>query len=369
MTDETIASPPDEQSPEPASKGLDALLDKTIDDIEARRSANIEGREQAEEPASKRGNPNRDKPTGRFTTRDSASPAEAPSDGPADVQAAPADTTTADPAQQPVAPSRWSDADKAEFAKLPQEAQEVVLRREKSMEADYTRKTQALAETTKAIQPFVETVQKWSPYLQHRGLNPSQAFDQLLNVEHTLQAGSPEQKRQAIAYLEQHYDVPAANGDAQADLEWVDPHVQTLSQQVQSLQQALSGMAEQNAYAQRQQAEAEFATIGATKAQDGQPKYPHFDRVRQAMIQLVAEGRSDTWDDAYNKAVRLDDELFDQLVKDRERKAFDAEEKRRQEAVQKARGASPVRTSHGVGATRAKGLDAALDGAMSKFGY
>jgi hypothetical protein len=40
------------------------------------------------------------------------------------------------------------------------------------MEGDYTRKTQELAETRKSVEPLIQEVGKWSPYLRQIGLTP-----------------------------------------------------------------------------------------------------------------------------------------------------------------------------------------------------
>ena len=88
------------------------------------------------------------------------------------------------------------------------------------------------------------------------------------------------------------------------------------------------------------------------------------------MVDLVSNGRAETWDAAYDKAVRLDDDLFKQTVAERERKALEAEDKRRKEAVDRARGVTPpAKTSPAVGGVaKPKGLDALLSATLDKAG-
>ena len=64
------------------------------------------------------------------------------------------------------APVRWSAEDKEVFASLPNEAKAILIQREKSMEGDYTRKTQDLAEQRKSLEPVKNIMDKWSPALQ-----------------------------------------------------------------------------------------------------------------------------------------------------------------------------------------------------------
>jgi hypothetical protein len=381
MPDIEDASPPSE----PAG-GLDAMLEKAMVNY------GEEGEQAAETPEAtdtetRRGNPYRDEPTGRFTNKPEDA-AETSVTEPIEAASTPDVETKPEPAPvQPLEPHpRWSDADKAAFAQLPPDGQKFVTESYKRMEADYTRKTQDIAETKRAVEPFVEKLTKWSPYFQQLGVAPSQAFDNLLQHEYTLRHGTPEQKRQLIDALESDYQVPprqAANAgyqeqaqQGQVDPVWQDPiipQVQTLSQQLQQTQaeiQQLRTQAEQHKQQeQRFAAQAEFERIGLTKNADGSPVFPHFDVVKKDMIDLVSEGKAENWEIAYNKAVRLNDDLYNQNIAERERNALAAEEKRRKEAVEKAKHAAPVRTSHGVsGGTKPKGLDAHLNSAFSKFG-
>jgi hypothetical protein len=374
MTDEVQATPSVEESVEPARSGIDAAIDKAVAEVEARNAPASD----ADDEAPRKGNPYR-APDGKFTTKPDA-PAEASTE-PAEAVAEPATQTTVEPVSQPIEPpSRWSDADKAAFASLPREAQQVLLEMSKRQDGDYTRKTQEIAETRKAIEPFLQTVHQWSPHLQQINMHPVQAFDQAMRIDQILRYGNPQQKQSLVAEIAQFagLQLPTASGEAQPQAatsqEWVDPQVQTLSQQVTGLQQALMGLQQESAQQQRVRAETEFAEIGRTKNQDGSAKYPHWDRVRDRMIKLVANGDADTWDDAYDQSIWSDRDLRDQIIASQKTAVAEAErqaeERRRQEAVTKARGAAPVATSGGTkGASKPKGLDAMLDSVLAAKGY
>lgn len=303
----------------------------------------------------------------------STKPAEAAPSAtePAQAEAKPAEPLAVDPAPvQPIAPpDRWSPEDKAKFTALPREAQEVVLDRYKGMEADYTRKTQELAETRKSVEPLIQEVGKWSPYLRQIGLTPDKAFTDMLTTEYTLRTGTPEQKSQSLAYLAQYYGVPLPTAGDGGETSQPNPAITQLHQTVAGLQSQLRQMSEQSVLSERQRAQAEFDALGQAKDQSGQAKFPHFERVKQTMIQLVASGQTDTWDNAYSKSVRLDDDLYKQTVEtERNRVAADAE-KQRLEAVEKAKKAQPVKSSDGsLGGRQLKGLDAHIAGAMSRAG-
>jgi hypothetical protein len=68
------------------------------------------------------------------------------------------------------------EADKAEFANGSAPEGSALSGGYKAMEGDYTRKTQELAETRKSVEPLIQEVGKWSPYLRQIGLTPDKAF-------------------------------------------------------------------------------------------------------------------------------------------------------------------------------------------------
>lgn len=353
MSDEAEVAQPSE-TPEPAGDKLDQAIYSAIDKVEADSPPEPE---PGERPRDERG---------RFAQKTTAD-AE-PSTEPATAPADPATTTTAEPAQQPLEPHpRWSEADKAKFAAAPPEIQQWMLERQNATEAEFTRKTQEFAEQRRTVEPLLSEVGKWSQYLQSIGATPEQAFSELLKTEHALRTGSPEQKAQAFAYLANLYGIqlPAMNnGDGTQTVP--DPYYATMAHQVTALSQEVMNLRQQSTLSERQRAEAEFNALAAVKDQSGTPKFPHFERVRQTMLQLAAEGRAETWDQAYEDAVWLDRDLRQQTIDAKLKSERDAIEKARQEAVEKARKASPVRTSNAMprGDVKGKGLDAILGAAI-----
>lgn len=313
---------------------------------------------------------------GRFKAKDSDSAEPEPSQAePAPDEAKPAEDQGDAPAEQPQPlqpPERWSEVDKAAFAKLPPDAQAMVLERNKAMEGDYTRKTQELAETRKQIEPLLSSVSQWSPYLQSLNVTPEQAFQQMLATEYTLRTGTPEQRQQALAYLAELYAVPLPQSSAGNDGENLqpDPHVQQLRHELSSLKQLLAQRDVESRARERQQAELEFESVGRAKDESGNAKYPHWDRVKASVVQLVATGQADSWDAAYQKAVRLDDDLYKQIVEAERKRALEAAEKERQAALEKAKQAKPLKTSPAMpkGATAARDLDAILSEQITRAG-
>lgn len=360
------------QAIEPAGNKLDSIISDAIEKNTPAETPAVE-LEASAEPSKETTERVRDE-HGRFAPKNTAA-TKAPDKGTATEAANTAQTKAVEPApvEQPLeAPARWSDADKAAFAKLPKDAQSIIVERNKAMEADYTRKTQEIAETRKTYEPVVQELGKWDGYLKQLGIQPHQAIGQMLTVEYNLRTGTPEQKSQALAYLAQLYDAPIPNSSAgePGTQPPVDQANQQLSRQVAELSRALNEIKSQTAQSERQRAEAEFAALGQAKDANGQAKYPHFEKVKQSMIQLVATNQADSWDTAYSKSVRLDDDLYKETVETERKRVADDLEKQRQEAIDKAKGARPVKTSSALpnGSTQGKDLDSIISGAMSKAG-
>lgn len=377
--------PVDPQVTEPV-KGLDNIISGALDEAHYGEDAPVAKAEPEKEetPAKTADELNIDgtgrahAADGKFASKKPAEPEATAKAVPAEGEAKPAPIAEAEPvAIQPIAPpERWSPEDKAKFSALPREAQEIVAERYKGMEADYTRKTQEVAETRKSIEPVLGEFQRLDPLLKSMGYTPQQFIAESGQVASNLLSGNPNQRAEAIAYLVQHRQVPipellqALGISPRADGTSLDPAVLQLHQTVNGLQQQLRQIGEQRKTDETQRAQAEFDALGQIKDESGQPKFPHFERVAKTMIQLVATNQADTWDSAYAKSVRLDDELFKQTVEtERNRVSADAE-KARLDAVEKAKKAGHVKTSSSSpkGASQVKGLDALLTSAMESAG-
>lgn len=378
MSEATEAASPQAEAPESGSGGLDAILNSALenygDDTPAQAAP------ETTDPEPKDDRP-RDE-MGRFVPKESAK-AEAPEPGPAEVAANPEPAPAPEPAPvetQPIQPpAKWSESEKAEFAKLPKPIQEWLVKRDGETEATFTRKTQELAETRKAIEPLLGEVQTLNPLFQRIGMTPHQFLRESAIVADRLTSGSPEQQGQAIAYLTQLHRIPpeavlAAMGipiSPAGDGAAINPVETQLRHKLSDVERQLQQMNERWDTSERQRAEAEFKAVGQTKDDNGQLKYPHFERVSQTMIRLVADGQAETWEQAYAKAVRLDDDLYKQTLEaERQRVAAEAE-RARQDAVEKAKKAQPVKSSSVVpqGGTVRKGLDAHLGAALDRAGF
>jgi hypothetical protein len=238
------------------------------------------------------------------------------------------------------APQHWSAEDKASFSKLQKEGQEFVLRRYKSMEADYTRKTQEIADTKR----FKDNVdQLLNPYRQQfamHGLDEVGAVRYLLGWYSSLQQ-SPAQTIQRLAA-----DYGVSLNQKQDENSNIDPSVKPLLDKINSLESQIA----QDKQAQHQQVSSnlfeQVKTFSEEKDSTGNLKHPHFEKVRQDMSVLIGSGRAKTLAEAYELSVRLHPDIYDKSLeqsildkqKAAEQKALDEQKKKAAQAKKAATG-------------------------------
>ncbi len=364
MTD-TTETLPSEQEPQ----GLDAIINSAIEThyVEPGDAPKKEEAAPAETPESRA----RDE-KGRFAPKDKVE--AKPSEGAAEAPAQPAEVTQPDPAPAPVEAPRNFTADiKAKFAALPPEAQAIVNEVEKAREAEYTRRSQEIAEYRRTADPLVEAVRPFADYLSQIapqvGQTPVGMISSILAAEYQLRTAPLPQRYQAFVQLAQQYGIdPAAFAGGQVPAQpqptqnYADPR---LHQQLAELQQ---WRVEQQREKELQHSVQQIDAFSAEKDEAGQAKHPYFDRVRHVMASIIQSGQADNLNDAYRLATQPIQDVIDKEIKARQ----EAVEKERQAALEKAKKATPVRTSSGAlpkGATQAKGIDAHIAAAMEKAGF
>lgn len=214
------------------------------------------------------------------------------------------------------APASWKGQAKGEWASMPLPARQEIHRREMQIE----KALQDTAPVRQFAEQFHRTV---SPYMarvnEFAGGNPVAAVEQLLKADYTLSSAPKQQRAAFMAKLIRDYDVDIAELDSalagvQQQPAQQSPDIQALVQQ--QLQAALAPILQREQQT-RQQQERQVEQTVEQMAVD--PKYPHFEDVREDMADLVdiaaKKGLYLSLDEAYTKAVRLNDDLYTQSVK------------------------------------------------------
>lgn len=168
--------------------------------------------------------------------------------------------------------------------------------------SQYKQKADQYDELAEVFKPYEATIRA------EGGTMPT-AMRELLNTAYILRAGSPTQKAQLVAGTMAQFGVDpnhvwsVLTGNQQA-LPQQDPRYDQLNQRFQALERSLQG----------QQQQQEEALMGQIEQYATQPGHEHLDALTPSMIQLLEAGMAKDLDDAYQKALRLDPQLFEQVA-------------------------------------------------------
>jgi len=265
----------------------------------------------------------------------------------------------------------WSPEQRAKFDTLPPEAQDVVLALKRDTDAHYTRKLEDAAQTKKQLEPVSKLLSETADVFAAQGMDPVQAIQGYANIERVLTFGKFNEKVDLIGQICRQYGIPFA---PQQHLEALDPMETQNYAALHDRDAEINRIRAENSriqrdlqsYQQQQLAQQVDAFSRATNP-DGSPAHPLFETVKGAMGAMLAAGKAWNLEDAY----RLAAEPIQKAIEERELKARADAERQRQEAVDRAKKASPVKASSASpsGKTAApKGLDAVLQSALDQMG-
>ena len=241
-------------------------------------------------------------------------------------------------------PSHWASEDKELFSGQPKEVQEWLLNRHKSMEADYTRKTQELAETRRYKEQVDGLLNPYRQQFAMQGMDDVGAIRYLVSWKQYLDT-NPQQAIQALAR-----DYGVSFDQTQPD-EDVDPAIAALNREINGMKAQEAQRAQQAQLAQQQALTQQVDAFRNTKDETGNPKYPHFDTVRADMAVLIQGGKAQGLEDAYESAVRLHPDIFDASLREKiakEQAGKSEEAKRKAETEKKAKAAKAKKAASGV---------------------
>ena len=180
-----------------------------------------------------------------------------------------------------------------------------------------------------------EAIEPYLPTIQGMGLTPEKAVSALMQADYTLRTAPAQQKMQLFAQLAQSYGINlgamGANPQA-APQNSVDPLVWQLQNELNNVRGEVMGWKQQQEMQQNQQLLGEINQFSL--------KADHFEEARPTMIQLLQSGMAETLEDAYEKAIRLNPDLFDQINKAQQAEASAKQAKEYNRAAKAARAAA-----------------------------
>ena len=166
----------------------------------------------------------------------------------------------------------------------------------------------------------------------------------------------------ALRQLAQGYGINLSSLEDESE-SWNDPDPQyaQLMQQNQQIMAELNQFKQQNMQSTVAQTEQTVEQFSTKTDAEGKLIHPHFDKVRVKMGNLIDAGEAKGLDDAYAKAVRLDDDLYAEALKASQLSIKKQEDSKRKKAVEKARKVKPSASANPPkGSVKASDLDSLL---------
>ncbi len=212
-----------------------------------------------------------------------------------------------EPVEQPAwskPPASWKKEYHDYWHKADPKLREYAWQREEQMKRGVEpllSKAQFADAMNEALEPYMATI-------RGLGMTPDKAVAALAQADHTLRTSAPEQKMQYFLQLAQSYGInlgQMAPQQGQQGAAQYDPMVYQLQNELNAMRGEVMGWKQQQEMQQNQQL--------LTEINDFSLKAEHFEDARPTMIQLLQSGVAETLDDAYEKAIRLDSELFERV--------------------------------------------------------
>ena len=201
------------------------------------------------------------------------------------------------PAEPPVwerPPASWKKDYHEAWTTADPKLKEYAWKREEEMRAGVQpllSKAQYADQMQQAIEPYMNNI-------RGLGIEAPQAVKALMEADNVLRHGSPQQKQQYFAQLAQQYGINMGETQFQP----TDPNFFAIQNELAQVRGEVLNWKQQQETAQNQALLSEINQF--------QAKAEYFEEARPTMIQLLNSGVAQDLDDAYQKAIRLDNDLF-----------------------------------------------------------
>lgn len=155
-------------------------------------------------------------------------------------------------------------------------------------------------EVWEALAPFQADLQRY-------GIKAGDWIKSVATFHRGLTLAGPAEKAQMITRLAQEYQVPL---DQIGQAPQIDPNTKWLADQLAQVQGKLGQFESLQQQREQQQLQDMVTQVRDAKDAQGRPLRPHFETVREQMAGLLSSGFAQSLEDAYTKAVRLNDDLY-----------------------------------------------------------
>lgn len=194
-------------------------------------------------------------------------------------------------------PSSWKKDYEEQWGKLDPTLQDYIGQRE----ADYAKGVSTYKNQWDSAAPLMQAIEPFMPLLQQNNIEPSTWISNLGKAHATLAMGSPEQKMQMFAQLANDYGVSLNGLTGQGS----DPQFAMMAQELNQVKNQWNQFQSQQERLEQNQLQNEITSFQNDK--------PYFEEVRETMAGLLQAGMADDLQTAYDKAIRLQDGVFQKV--------------------------------------------------------
>lgn len=194
-------------------------------------------------------------------------------------------------------PSSWKKDYEEQWGKLDPTLQDYIGQRE----ADYAKGVSTYKNQWDSAAPLMQAIEPFMPLLQQNNIEPSTWISNLGKAHATLAMGSPEQKMQMFAQLANDYGVSLNGLTGQGS----DPQFAMMAQELNQVKNQWNQFQSQQERLEQNQLQNEITSFQNDK--------PYFEEVRETMAGLLQAGMADDLQSAYDKAIRLQDGVFQKV--------------------------------------------------------
>lgn len=228
-------------------------------------------------------------------------------------------------------PSSWKKDYEEHWTKLDPTLQDYINQRE----ADYAKGVSTYKQNWDNAAPIYEAMQPFMPLLQEHNIQPQQWISNLGNAHKMLALGSPQEKMQMFAKLANDYGVPLQALQGQQ----YDPQFSQIAQELSQIKNEWSSFKTERERTEQTKLQDEITSFSQ--------KAPHFEQVRETMAGLLQSGVAQDLQSAYDKAIRLHDDIWEkqQAEAQQAQARANTEQNQRMVAEKKAKAVSPRSTS------------------------
>lgn len=252
---------------------------------------------------------------------------------------------------------RWGDWDKI-AAENPELAQYLHQR-----EGEFAQGVSTYKQDFERVKPLQDAISPYEPFLRQINMQPAEFVQRLAGADQTLRYGSEEQKLRLLASMIQDYRLPVHQLLVKGEDGGVYFNQQYFQQQQNPAQpQGLTPQDVQKVVEQKlteQFWQQEIKRMKEAKDEGGNPRYPDFERLRKDMHGLLQSGVAQGLEDAYAKAERLHDDIWEGKQAAKQAAAAKAAQEAQARQVAKAKAtavSAKTATPAPEAPTKAKGL-------------